>query len=117
MTVLERDFLKGGGVGYYADMETSTLAPIALTQVLKALPCFVRAKQLIFIPWFIELGTLQLHKWENCFTIDKKSWGFRRNAALSDYYSTPELLKEMVKTISCGGNMLLNVGITHLTKK
>ncbi|KZS15372.1 Plasma alpha-L-fucosidase [Daphnia magna] len=58
-------------------------------------------------------GTLQPHKWENCFTIDRKSWGFRRNAMLSDYFSTPDLIKEMVTTISCGGNMLLNVGPTH----
>lgn len=56
------------------------------------------------------LGTLQPHKWENCFTIDRKSWGFRRNAMLSDYFLTPDLIKEMVTTISCGGNMLLNVG-------
>jgi len=58
-------------------------------------------------------GTLQTHKWENCFTIDKHSWGYRRNAVLSDFFSTSELLKETVKTISCGGNMLLNVGPTH----
>jgi alpha-L-fucosidase len=55
-------------------------------------------------------GTLQLHKWENCLTIDRQSWGFRRNAVLSDYNSTPDLLKEMATTVSCGGNMLLNVG-------
>ncbi|XP_046453125.1 alpha-L-fucosidase-like [Daphnia pulex] len=58
-------------------------------------------------------GTLQLHKWENCLTIDRQSWGFRRNAVLSDYNSTPDLLKEMATTVSCGGNMLLNVGPTH----
>jgi len=56
---------------------------------------------------------LQPHKWENCFTIDRKSWGFRRNAVLSDYISTAELLKETVETVSCGGNMLLNIGPTH----
>ena len=59
------------------------------------------------------IGTLQPHKWENCFTIDKQSWGFRRNAKLSDFCTTSELIKEMVETISCGGNMLLNVGPTH----
>ena len=55
-------------------------------------------------------GTLKTKKWENCFTIDRYSWGFRRNAILSDFYSPSELIKEMVETISCGGNFLLNIG-------
>ena len=58
-------------------------------------------------------GTLQAHKWENCLTLDKHSWGYRRNAPLSDYHTTLELLTEMAETISCGGNMLLNVGPTR----
>lgn len=53
------------------------------------------------------------HKWENCLTIDKNSWGYRRNARLSDFLSTYELIKELASTVSCGGNMLLNVGPTH----
>ncbi|CAG9822075.1 unnamed protein product [Phaedon cochleariae] len=57
-------------------------------------------------------GTLQLHKWENAMTIDKQSWGFRRNAKLSDYYSTLELISQLVSTVSCGGNLLMNVGPT-----
>ena len=58
----------------------------------------------------ISPGTLQPHKWENCFTIDRKSWGFRRNAALNEYFTATELISELVKTVSCGGNFLLNVG-------
>ena len=27
------------------------------------------------------------HKWENAFTLDTQSWGFRRNAAYTDYMS------------------------------
>ncbi|XP_031826221.1 alpha-L-fucosidase [Nomia melanderi] len=57
-------------------------------------------------------GVLQPHKWENCMTIDKKSWGFRRNARLSEYLTLQELVKELVVTVSCGGNLLMNVGPT-----
>merc|ERR1719471_990859 len=43
-------------------------------------------------------------------TIDKKSWGFRRNMAMEDVFSIEELLKELAVTVSCGGNLLMNVG-------
>lgn len=49
-------------------------------------------------------GTLQDHKWENAMTLDKYSWGFRRDATIEDYLSIEELLKTMAETISCGGN-------------
>ncbi|EFN89423.1 alpha-L-fucosidase [Harpegnathos saltator] len=57
-------------------------------------------------------GILQKHKWENCMTIDRKSWGFRRNAVLTEYFTLEELIKELVTTVSCGGNLLMNVGPT-----
>uniref|UniRef100_A0A6P7FAU7 Putative alpha-L-fucosidase n=1 Tax=Diabrotica virgifera virgifera TaxID=50390 RepID=A0A6P7FAU7_DIAVI len=57
-------------------------------------------------------GTLQQHKWENAMTIDYKSWGFRRNAKLSDYMTIEALLYQLVSTVSCGGNLLMNVGPT-----
>ncbi|XP_063986520.1 alpha-L-fucosidase-like [Diachasmimorpha longicaudata] len=57
-------------------------------------------------------GKLLSHKWENAMTIDKKSWGYRRNAPLEDYHTTRGLVAELVSTVSCGGNILINVGPT-----
>ncbi|MCL4141786.1 UNVERIFIED_CONTAM: hypothetical protein GTU68_041746 [Idotea baltica] len=55
-------------------------------------------------------GVLQHHKWENCFTIDKKAWVYRRNSVLQDYLTIEEILDQLVSTVSCGGNVLINVG-------
>ncbi|KAK2715940.1 hypothetical protein QYM36_010493 [Artemia franciscana] len=57
-------------------------------------------------------GKLLEHKWENCMTIDKDSWGYRRTASLKDYLTTHELIKELAETVSCGGNLLMNIGPT-----
>lgn len=35
-------------------------------------------------------GRLVEHKWENCMTLDRNSWGFRREARLNDFVS-PEV--------------------------
>lgn len=56
------------------------------------------------------LGTLQSRKWENCLTLDRRSWGWRRDMAPADVLTLKELIAELARTISCGGNMLLNVG-------
>lgn len=58
-------------------------------------------------------GTLQKKKWENCMELDRYSWGYRRNARLADYFSMHELLSEVAETVSCGGNILINIGPTH----
>ncbi|KAK7069019.1 Tissue alpha-L-fucosidase, partial [Halocaridina rubra] len=58
-------------------------------------------------------GVLQPFKWENCMTLDKDSWGYRREAVSTDYITIKDLLSEMASTISCGGNILINIGPTH----
>lgn len=58
-------------------------------------------------------GTLQRHKWENCFTIDSSSWGYRRNAKIDEYLTTEDIISTVVETVSCGGNALINVGPTR----
>ncbi|XP_029649578.1 alpha-L-fucosidase-like isoform X2 [Octopus sinensis] len=58
-------------------------------------------------------GKLINHKWENAMTIDKYSWGYRRRARYSDYYTIEGLISLLVETISCGGNLLMNIGPTH----
>ena len=40
----------------------------------------------------------------------RRSWGYRRNMVESDVLSLEEILDNLVTTVSCGGNMLLNVG-------
>jgi len=55
-------------------------------------------------------GVLQPHKWENAMTIDKTSWGHRRNMQIEEVLTMDQLVKTLVETISCGGNLLMNVG-------
>ena len=45
-------------------------------------------------------------------TIDKHSWGYRRDAALHDFKTVEEVIANMAQTVSCGGNILINVGPT-----
>ena len=44
-------------------------------------------------------GKLQKHKWENAMTIDKYSWGYRRNALLSDHLTITDMLKMLAETV------------------
>lgn len=46
-------------------------------------------------------GVLLKHKWENCMTIDSKSWGYRREASVEDYLTIETLLQVI--------NILLNM--------
>lgn len=58
-------------------------------------------------------GVVQKHKWENCLPMDRFSWGYRRNQKASDIMTIEELITEIASTVSCGGNILINVGPTH----
>uniref|UniRef100_UPI00358EC362 tissue alpha-L-fucosidase-like n=1 Tax=Myxine glutinosa TaxID=7769 RepID=UPI00358EC362 len=57
-------------------------------------------------------GTLQHHKWESCMSVDKRSWGYRRNMDYFDMMTPSEVIAGLMKSVSCGGNYLLNVGPT-----
>ncbi|OWF44584.1 alpha-L-fucosidase-like [Mizuhopecten yessoensis] len=57
-------------------------------------------------------GVLQKHKWENAMTLDQKSWGYRRDTDLSDVLTIQELIATLAETVSCGGNLLVNIGPT-----
>ncbi|XP_044270191.1 alpha-L-fucosidase-like [Tribolium madens] len=57
-------------------------------------------------------GFLLPRKWENAMTVDGPSWGYRRNAMISDILTPSELITTLVETVSCGGNILINVGPT-----
>uniref|UniRef100_A0A2K5RFI0 Alpha-L-fucosidase n=1 Tax=Cebus imitator TaxID=2715852 RepID=A0A2K5RFI0_CEBIM len=52
------------------------------------------------------------HKWEMCTSIDKFSWGYRRDMAISDVTEESEIISELIQTVSLGGNYLLNIGPT-----
>lgn len=53
------------------------------------------------------------HPWENAFTIDTQSWGYRRNALLSDYMTTSQVISTVIQTVALGGNALINIGPAH----
>uniref|UniRef100_A0A147B6M4 alpha-L-fucosidase n=1 Tax=Alectorobius mimon TaxID=360319 RepID=A0A147B6M4_9ACAR len=45
-------------------------------------------------------------------TLDRSSWGYRRDARLEDIYRIEDLIALLAETVSCGGNILINVGPT-----
>lgn len=58
-------------------------------------------------------GHLVNHKWENAMTIQRASWGYIRNTDISGYLNITSLIAEIVTTVSCGGNIAMNIGPTH----
>ncbi|CAJ1083777.1 tissue alpha-L-fucosidase-like isoform X1 [Xyrichtys novacula] len=57
-------------------------------------------------------GQVPKHKWEKCTSIDTLSWGHRKNMKLSELMDLPTIIKDLIRTVSYGGNYLLNVGPT-----
>lgn len=53
------------------------------------------------------IGVLQKHKWVNAMTIDRRSWGFRRNAPLSDYLTIEELLQTFITTVRYVSSLII----------
>ncbi|CAF1971844.1 unnamed protein product [Rotaria magnacalcarata] len=45
-------------------------------------------------------GHLITHKWEDCFTIDKSSWGYVRTSSANDYLTIEEILYQIITTVS-----------------
>lgn len=41
----------------------------------------------------------QNYKWENAVPLDPKSWGYRREAQLSEYLQTSDLLRLVVQAV------------------
>ncbi|XP_066573357.1 tissue alpha-L-fucosidase isoform X2 [Amia ocellicauda] len=57
-------------------------------------------------------GQLPKHKWEKCTSVDQLSWGNRKNMRLDQLLDLPTIIKDLMWTVSLGGNYLLNVGPT-----
>lgn len=55
-------------------------------------------------------GTLLARKWENCMTLDKHSWGNRRDMRASEVCTAYEIIEQLARTVACNGNLLLNIG-------
>lgn len=58
-------------------------------------------------------GKVLPHKWENAFTLDVQSWGYRRTMTVDQVMSIKDVLKNIVTTVSCNGNVLINIGPRH----
>jgi len=50
------------------------------------------------------------HKWEQNSGIDVDSYGFNRNSQAQNYSTTFYLLHLLVRTVACGGNLLIDIG-------
>ena len=48
---------------------------------------------------YLSSGILKKHKWEDAMTVDKKSWGYRRNTVLSDFLTMDDLTSILASTV------------------
>lgn len=62
-------------------------------------------------------GHLLNHKWENCMTIDQRSWGYRREAKLSDYLDIEQLIQVSLTFIyiDCHCTSTCSIGVDFLS--
>ena len=44
-------------------------------------------------------GKLVRHKWENCMTVDRHAWTYRRDTTLASYLTIEELVEDLVTTV------------------
>ncbi|KAH9508466.1 hypothetical protein Btru_055281 [Bulinus truncatus] len=54
----------------------------------------------------------QARKFEDPTTMDRHAWTFRRNLKIADILSMEDVLTIIAQVVSCGGNVLINVGPT-----
>ena len=57
--------------------------------------------------------SLYQYKWEKCLSIQKTSFGYDRSEGIADMWNTTYLLWQLVSSVSCNANFLLNIGPTH----
>nr|KAG5704118.1 hypothetical protein BaRGS_009648 [Batillaria attramentaria] len=57
-------------------------------------------------------GLIQQHKFEDSTIMDKYGWSFRKALSFSDVHTMDELTDLLAEVVSCGGNLILNVGPT-----
>lgn len=53
---------------------------------------------------------LQEKKFENVLSMDKKSWGYDSMSTPNEILTVHEIIEELVTTVACNGNLLLNIG-------
>ncbi|KAK3799923.1 hypothetical protein RRG08_003005 [Elysia crispata] len=56
--------------------------------------------------------TLQSHYFEDSTTMARHGWSYRRDMKLSDVRTMEEVTTLIAQVVSCGGNLLINVGPT-----
>ena len=61
--------------------------------------CYQWPVSILCFPMFLSLGVLQKHKWEDAMTVDKKSWGYRRNTVLSDFLTMDDLTSILASAV------------------
>ena len=58
-----------------------------------------KRKAKCYIFFICNAGKVQNHKWENALTVDKGSWGYRRNVDIDSYLDINQLLYQLASTV------------------